>query len=534
MKLLPALILSMPLWAQSQPAEGGIAVRDPLVLRTCSPCHHQDAKGNLTRISWVRTTPEGWEMAVKRMVRLNGLDLNPQEARAIVKSLAASHGLAPEEAKPVLYISERKSIEESFPNENVREACAACHPIGQAKSWRRSKEEWNLLVAMHRGYYPIAEDSFHHIDDAIDYFAKNYPLESPEWAAWRAKINAPNLTGRWLISGYQAGRGGVVGEMLIEPDSEDDAFTTNVKLTYVKDGTTISRTGKAVVFAGYSWRGRSSAKSGAAGPSPSNAGGIPQELRETMWLAPDQSEMQGRWFWGDYEEFGYEVTLKRASGEVTLLGLDRSMIKTGSSAQQVRIFADHLPRLAPADVDFGSGVTVRRILEQTTQQATVELDVDAAAAAGKRDVMVRGARLAEAVSVYSQIDYIKVVPDSALARLGGQKYPKGYQQFEAFAYQRGAPDIGLGPVDAEWSMEEFYSAFGDDDKNFVGTLSPSGFFRPSVEGPNPKRQFSRNNYGDVWVVATYKRAGGSPLVAKSYLVVTVPLYVRYDRQEAAP
>src|ERR1700690_4429156 len=157
MKLLPALILSMPLWAQSQPAEGGIAVRDPLVLRKCSPCHHQDAKGNLTRISWVRTTPEGWEMAVKRMVRLNGLDLNPHEARAIVKSLAASHGLAPEEAKPVLYISERKSIEESFPNENVREACAACHPIGQARSWRRSKEEWNLLVAMHRGYYPIAE-----------------------------------------------------------------------------------------------------------------------------------------------------------------------------------------------------------------------------------------------------------------------------------------------------------------------------------------------------------------------------------------
>ena len=68
MKLLPALILSMPvwgpLWAQSQPVEEGIAVHDPLVVRKCSPCHHQDAKGNLTRISWVRTTPENRDLPV--------------------------------------------------------------------------------------------------------------------------------------------------------------------------------------------------------------------------------------------------------------------------------------------------------------------------------------------------------------------------------------------------------------------------------------------------------------------------------------
>lgn len=538
MKLLPVLILSMPLWAQGQPAEEGIAVRDPLVIRKCSPCHRQDGKGNLTRISWVRTTPEGWEMAVKRMVRLNGLDLNPEDARAIVKSLAASHGLAPEEAEPVLYISEHKSIEESFPSESVREACAACHPIGQARSWRRSIQEWDLLVAMHRGYYPVAEDSFHHSDDAIGYFSKNYPLESPEWTAWQSKTHAPNLAGRWLISGYQAGRGKIIGEMLIEhsaeSSSENDAFNTSVKLTYVRDGSTISRAGRAVVFAGYAWRGRSIAKAGSSAPSASNAGGIPPELRETMWLAPDGSEMQGRWFWGDYEEFGYDVTLKRASDAPVLLGLDRIMMKTGSSAQQIRIFADHLPRLTPADIDFGPGIAVRRVLEQTPQQATVEVDIDAQAVPGRREVMVRGARLPDAIAIYNRIDYIKVLPDSALARLGGQKYPKGYQQFEALAYERGAPDIELGPVDSVWSVEEFYSSFGDDDKSFVGTLSPSGFFTPNVEGPNPKRQFSRNNYGDIWVVATYKRDDGKPLVAKSYLVVAVPLYVRYDRQEAAP
>lgn len=279
MKLLPALILSMsvwgPLWAQNQSASEGIPVHDPLVGRKCGSCHHQDAKGAMTRISWVRTTPEGWEMAIKRMVRLNGLDLTPDEARAIVKSLSATHGLAPEEAKPVMYFAERRGIDESFPNETVRETCAACHPIGQAESWRRTKEEWELLVAMHRGYYPITADSFHHVDDAIDYLSKTYPLETPEWTAWQSRIRAPDLAGRWLISGYQAGRGKIAGEMLIEPGGENSEFNTSVKLTYVKDGSTVNRTGKAVVFAGYSWRGRSTANDGTAVPSPSNAGGVP-------------------------------------------------------------------------------------------------------------------------------------------------------------------------------------------------------------------------------------------------------------------
>src|SRR5215471_16539604 len=64
----------------------GIAVNDPLVVAKCSGCHKKDDKGNLSRISWERTTPEGWEEVIKRMVRLNGLALGPDGARAIIKS----------------------------------------------------------------------------------------------------------------------------------------------------------------------------------------------------------------------------------------------------------------------------------------------------------------------------------------------------------------------------------------------------------------------------------------------------------------
>jgi quinohemoprotein amine dehydrogenase len=85
-------------------------------------------------------------------------------------------------------------------------------------------------------------------------------------------------------------------------------------------------------------------------------------------------------------------------------------------------------------------------------------------------------------------------------------------------------------------VEEFFSTYGDDDKEFVGTITPSGLFLPALEGPNPQRQFSRNNYGDVWVVATSKEKdkNGRAISGRAHLVVTIPLYVRWDQPEVAP
>jgi quinohemoprotein amine dehydrogenase len=225
-----------------------------------------------------------------------------------------------------------------------------------------------------------------------------------------------------------------------------------------------------------------------------------------------------------------------------LIDVDRPSLKTGSQGARVRLVAQNLPaQIDAADLDFGSGVSVRRIVSHTPAEVVAEVDVAAAAVPGKRDIVFRRAILPSAIAVYDRIDYIKVVPDSALARLGSTKHPKGYQQFEAVAYQRGADgkphtadDVDLGPIDVTWSMEEFYSTYNDDDREFVGSLSATGFFTPSSDGPNPQRRFSRNNYGDVWVVATAKNEkdkDGKPLVDKSYLVVTVPQYIQFDQPE---
>jgi quinohemoprotein amine dehydrogenase len=551
-----------PRAAEEKPEEG-IPVTNALVIQKCGVCHTKDEKGNLSRISWERATPEQWEEAIKRMVRLNGLALTPVEAKTILKYLSTYHGLAPEEAKPVMYMAEHRIIDENnIPNDDVRGACANCHAFGRPMSWRRSKEDWKLLTNLHVALYATADQAFRRglaaggggnappiaaaptaapvvpVDAAVDFLGKQAQLHTPEWAAWRSRMRAPKMAGRWLVSADIPGRGKFVGEMQVEPGAAEDEFTTRVTLTSVKDGSKLVRSGTGLVYTGYSWRGRSKGTS-PAGSSPDD---LQSEMREAMWIAPDQLQGEGRWFWGEYQEFGFDVKIQRVSADPILLGVDRTSLKTGTQGNRVRLVGDNLPAsVAPADLDFGGGVTVKRVVSSKSSEVIVEVDVAADAVSGKRDVGLRRSVLQGGIAVYDRVDYIKVLPESALARLGSDVHPKGYQQFEAIAYQRGedgkphtADDVELGPVDVTWSVEEFYSVYGDDDKDFVGTLSPTGFFTPALDGPNPKRKFSRNNYGDIWVVATAKNEkdkDGKPLVGKGYLVVTVPLYMNWDQPE---
>jgi len=570
MKLLLAPILALSLFAQSGtsqaesaklPAEKGIPVTNELVISKCGTCHSKDADGNLLRISWERATPEGWEEAIKRMVRLRGVRLTPEEAHSILKYLGTYHGLAPEEAKPIMYYAEHRIQDETnIPDDSVRGACANCHPMARPLSWRRSQGDWKLLANLHVALYPQADEAFrlginaggfdesrHHLDPgallpvdvALAYLGKTAPLETPEWAAWRARMRAPKLSGRWLVSAHIPGRGKYYGEMEVAPIAgTDDEFTTKVTLRPVKGGPAISRSGRGLVYAGYAWRGRSKGTL----PAHASPDDLASEMREVMWVSPNQSTAEGRWFWGQYQEFGVDVRMQRATADPTLIAVDRSSLKTGSQANRVRLIADGLPaQITPADLDFGSGVSLRRIVSHTPGEIVAEVDVSADAVPGKRDIAFRRSVLQSATAVYDRVDYIKVLPEAGLARLGSERHPKGYEQFEAIGYQRGADgtphtadDVELGPVDVSWSVQEFYSVYGDDDKEFVGALSPAGFFSPSSDGPNPQRKFSRNNYGDVWVVATAKDEKdkeGKPLAGKSYLVVTVPAYMQWDQPE---
>jgi len=501
--------------------EPGIPVTDPLVIAKCGSCHASDATQNMQRVSWSRTTPEGWQDVLKEQILLDRVSVTPAEARSIVKYLSESHGLAPEEAKPVMYDAERRVHEETLiPSESLRENCSKCHAFARALSWRRSAEDWKQFVATHADRYKVRSTA-----DAVAYLSKSAPLHTSAWDAWVSRKTAENLAGRWLVSAYMPGRGAFCGEMQI--DRAGDDYTTRIAITSVRDGSRVVRIGRAAVFGGSAWRGRSKGDASNSAPDDPSS-----EAREVVLIAANQSTAEGRWFWGQYQEFGFDVKLQRASSDPALLAIDRPLLKTGSSANRIRLIGDRFPaQMTPSDLDFGTGVTVKRIVSNTAAEIVAELDVAPSATLGKRDVRFRRSILTGALAIYDHVDYIQVEPDSSMAAFGDRSHPRGFQQFEAIAYQRGADgklhtndDVALGPVDVVWSHEVFHAgAHGSTDA--VGTMSSSGLFTPA--NANPGANF------DVWVIATAqdeKDQKGEPMVGKAYMVVTVPTYTFNGRQ----
>jgi quinohemoprotein amine dehydrogenase len=555
--------------ADERPDEG-IPVTSDLVKRKCGTCHRADEKSRLSRISYRRTTPEGWEQTIKRMITLNNVALEPAEARDVLRYLGDHHGLAPEEAKPAAFEVERRLIEYTYAGDKDTELlCTTCHSMGRVISQRRTKEEWTLLLEMHRAIYPGTDtvfrrtvglrrqstpppgspppDNRHPMDKAIEHLSSAFPLTTPEWAAWAATMRPPQLQGRWALAGYQPGRGPVFGQVVMtsQGDPNSAEFTTEATFSYARGGQTVTRRGRGLVYTGYQWRGRSSGDG-----TPFQIPGVSTDWREVLFVDRDWRRAEGRWFTGAYNELGFDVRLHRVGADPIVLGTAESMIKIGASRQELHLYGANLPASAlPADVNFGPGITVDRVVSTAPTQMIVSVSVAPNAPLGRRSIIVSGATGEAFVAVYDTIDFIKVRPPAGLARLGGGgAYQKQFQQFEAIAYAKGPDgkpdtkdDVELGLVDAYWTIEEYTATFNDDDKDFVGDINvETGLFTPNVDGPNPKRKHNANNYGDVWVVATYPRslARGSgasvrPVKGRAHLLVTVPAYILFDQPEVA-
>jgi quinohemoprotein amine dehydrogenase len=509
---------------QIRPArEEGIPVTDPLVKAKCGSCHASDDRGNMQRISWERATPEGWERVLQRMIFLVDLDLTSAEKAHLTQYLSTHHGLAPEEAKGVAYDSERRIHEETGIPKTVMTACGRCHNFGRVLSWRRSVDDWREFSRAHAARYNVPPS-----EEAIAFLEKTAPLHTPEWTAWTARTSDKSPDGRWLVTASVLGRIKYFGEMQIDASSADGEFNTRTILHSVTDGATVIRTGRGVMYGSYAWRG---ASKGASVMS-STPDDLLNEAREVMTSAPDESIAEGRWFWGQYQELGFDINMQRSSSDATLLGIDPRLLKTGSQSKRIRLFGDHFPaEIAQEDLDFGPGVAVRRIVSNTASEVIAEVDVALGAPLGQRKVALRHSVRPGALAIYDRVDYLKVMPESAMAAFGNQTRSRGYQQFEAIGYKNGADgkrhtadDVELGPVDVTWSMKVFYESEGTRTDS-VGSVSSSGLFVPVGDSPN-------NNF-DVWVIAearTEKDTDGEPLVGKSYLVVTVPVYTFNGRR----
>lgn len=515
----------------------GFAIENQRVIDRCSRCHIQDDEGRMSRISWLRKTPEGWQTSIRRMVALHGARLNQEDAREIVRYLSNAQGLAPEELRPGRFEVERRMLDHDWDGDSdVEFTCIQCHSMGRVMTQRRTGEEWGLLLATHRSLYPLVDfqafrnggpaseedDPRHPMDRAISHLSEVYPLETPEWSAWSATMRSPRLAGTWALSGYEVGKGPLHGSVTITADPNDpDVFTSEASYVYAESGERVQRSGQALVYTGYQWRGRSNP-------------GAANELREVMMVERDQSTMTGRWFSGDYDEMGPDVTMRRVRGGAHVTGVYPAALEAGSTVD-ARIYGTSLTAATAADLDFGPGVTVASTSNPANGSIGVRLQVSATAPIGSRDLFAWGQLVESAVVVHDGVDRIEVTPATGMARTGGANFPKGFQTFEAIGYDDGPDgeagtkdDLALGRVDVSWSMEEYAATFGDDDVDYVGTLRQDGVFDPAPDGPNPERTGLRNNIGDVWAVATHRTEAGDELSARAHLIVTVPLYMRFE------
>jgi quinohemoprotein amine dehydrogenase len=171
-------------------------------------------------------------------------------------------------------------------------------------------------------------------------------------------------------------------------------------------------------------------------------------------------------------------------------------------------------------VSFGDGTVVTNV-QRDAHSVRAWVSVAAGAAPGLRTVSLGGAT--GQLAVYGQIDQIDVLPSYGIARLGGGRIAPVTAQFEAMASTRlpSGELLALGPVAAEWSSMPFDAeAKRTEDEKFAGHFDGRGCFSPSSAGPNPAREYSGDNVGNLTVLA---RAldGGRSVEGHAHLVVTV-------------
>ncbi len=200
--------------------EDGTPITSAAVKAACGDCHAEDAKHRFTRISYRRTTPEGWQETIRRMASLNKASIEPEQAREVVKYLSDHLGLAPEEVKPAAFEVERRLIDFKYTANADTERVARVPLDGPRDLQRRTAKEWNLLITMHRGWYPLVDfqafrrngppprepgadgrppDMRHPYEKAVDHLKSAFPLKTPEWTAWSATMRARSSTGTWAL-----------------------------------------------------------------------------------------------------------------------------------------------------------------------------------------------------------------------------------------------------------------------------------------------------------------------------------------------
>lgn len=486
------------------------AAGEALVRTYCGGCH-QPQDGGLARISKIRKTPEGWAMTLFRMHQVHGLALDESTRDAIVRYLSDTQGLAPSESAAGRFALERQPNAQDLDlGPEIGVVCGRCHSLARVALQRRDADEWVKLAHTHLGQWPSTEYQQAGRDREWWQLAsvtlppklgELYPYRSAAWTAWQAKP-APQLSGDWVLVSHVPGGRDFYGSARIERTAEGD-YLAHYKFTDAS-GFSFQGESKAIVYTGYEWRGTAQVGQ--------------RSVREVFAVSEDGSRISGRWFDAEHDDDGGEWTAVPATGPAQVLAVLPRALKAGATTT-VTVLGRGLPATVAAGA-FGAGTTTK-VEQHDPEVLRLQVTASPGAVPGLRTAQL-GATSA-ALALYARIDKVDVVPGYAIARLGGGRLAPVTAQFEALASTH-LPDgewLPLGPMAAEWVSAPFdEEAKRTEDPKFAGHFDPRGRFHPSAAGPNPAREFSGDNVGNLAVVA---RVAGEPAAVegRAHLVVTV-------------
>jgi quinohemoprotein amine dehydrogenase len=507
-------------------AETAAPVRGKDLVRAhCSGCHQEHA-GEFDRINAMRKTPEGWVMTLARMHQVHGLILDDEVRDAIVRYLADTQGLAPTESAGGRFALERRPNAQDIDlGPQIGVMCGRCHSLARVALQRRDEAEWRKLAHTHVGQWPSLEYQASGRDRPWWQVASGpqpaqlaalYPFASTAWSDWKARP-IRDLSGTWVVVGHVPGGNDFYGSSSIHRAPNGD-FTASYRLSDVT-GFEFSGESKAIVYTGYEWRGSAELHG--------------RSMREVYAVSEDGNRIAGRWFDAEHAEDGGDWIAVResepgsgstpgsASGSPQIVAVLPQAVRAGTSSL-VTIVGLGFGAAPPPS--FGEGIVASNVQRQPNSiRALVTVAADAAP--GLRTASVGGA--AAKFSVYRRIDQIDVLPKYAIARLGGGRVDPVAAQFEAVGLTRlpSGELLSIGPVRAEWTTIPFNAeARRTEDEKYAGHFDPRGRFNPSAAGPNPAREFTGDNVGNLTVVAQADD-GGRKVEGRSHLVVTVQRWI---------
>lgn len=490
---------------------------EQIIQNNCLACHTQEGENQWSRISHQRKSPEGWLMTIARMQVMHGLQISDEDRRTLVKYLSDRQGLAPSETEGVRYALERRlNTSEAFDSQAFTEMCARCHSGARVMLQRRPASEWEHLVHFHLGQWPTTEFQALARDrdwldlalnEMVPELAEMLPMDSKAWNEWQQQAEAP-VDGEWTLAGHMPGKGAFHARMQVTPAQGDDQYRLTLTGEY-DDGSALKGEGQAVVYTGYEWR--------------ANIEIDGQVMRQVFALKDGQ--LSGRMFLRDKDEVGADVVAARdAKGASRILALQPAYIKAGTEAE-ISIVGTGLSGMPV----LGAGVDVIEVISESPDLIRVR----ARAAEDASGVVTASVGAADGgrFAIYDRVANVKVVPEFAVARIGGNgsSTPRVEARFEAEAWAAGADgkagtadDYRIGMMPATWSVAPFDAvAEADRDVHFTGRMNSStGVFTPAAAGPNPERRMMTNNAGNLKVQAQVQD-GGETHNAEGQMIVTV-------------